>query len=241
VTAALVALSGPLATAAAAALVLALGVHVAAGPVVAVSRALLDLLDAGGDRLAAAVLQGWGAAWGWSLGQVEAASLRAASAVDIPEKMAAVHLVGLLLEGAMLVALVPRVLEAGGYAWPRPGSPRGAWQGLVGWVAGLTPWARAERLVVTAVVVAGAWAAATEARLLAVGWLARGGVDVPWRVLSTLGESVAWGSFVVVLVAVGVPLVGVDVSSSSRAGRTRRLAWLATGGLLLAAGVGALS
>lgn len=234
--AALAALAGPAALLAASAAVLMLGVHLAAEPVAHLARAAFDFVDTGVDALGAALLEAWGHLWRWSPARTEAVVDRFVGLVDVPEKLAAVHGLGLLLEAGLWLAWVPLAWHAQPWT-PRLG--RRPDMALRAWWKSQPRWVQVERAILLPMLAASVYVAAGALRLRCVAVAAGLGLTDSGT-LGTLGH-VAWVVAVALLTWQTVlPLLASSPQAAVRSRPARRIACLCTAPLLVVAAVEAM-
>ena len=195
----LVGAAEPVTTLLASAALLLVGVHVAAQPLAHLTQSFLDVIDAGADAVMSFVLTTWGGWMDWSRHRLESAVEDAVSTIDIPEKMAAAHAVGLVLEGALFAVFFGTAWNAEPWEWPGWMKPRAAVDKVKKWYRALPPWVRAERTLLLPVVITGAASAAHDMRAGAVALFASSSLDVPLSVLGPVGWLAMLGTLYVTL------------------------------------------
>ncbi len=233
----LVATSRPLGTLLCTLLLLLVGIHAAGEPVAVVARVLLDLVDSGVDWVASVLVDVWAEVWSWGPRRRDDAVEAFATLVDVPEKLAMVHAVGLLLEGMLFFAWWRLAWNADPFDIPRV-PPAVMVTRLRVWWLGLPRFVRVERGVLLALGTAGVLTMARVARTQAVAVAASGQwVGLEW--LSELGIAAAVLAAWLGVSAALLPLLASSPQRAARSGKTRRILVLATAPLLFAAFVGA--
>ncbi|MBI5494226.1 MAG: hypothetical protein HY904_04310 [Deltaproteobacteria bacterium] len=215
---------------------LLLAVHVAADPVAHGARFILDTLDAAADATGAWLVRGWASAWDWSDKRVAAVVEAWTELVDVQEKLAATHLVGLVVEGVLFFAFLPLAWHADPYELVlRPPARMAA--DLRSWFLGLSAWVRLERILVVFCGLGGGLSLARFVRAQVVA-TAAGDLGVPLNALTGVGLAAAVFTLWLVVVCALLPMVAVDATRTTRASRTRRLLCLVCAFLIVAAAAG---
>jgi hypothetical protein len=206
-------------------------VHVAADPVTRAGRTVFDIVDSGLDLLSALLIRAWASLASWNASEVEHATAWTAGFIDIPEKLAAVHVLGVLTECALLWAFLTPAFSARPVAISVPVSWRAfqtSWRRLTE-VA--TRWLLLERMVTTLLVMAGSCRVAGVLRQSAVAAVARLGAS------DSLLEPVGWtawaGACTLVVVWGALPVVLVPLERHGRVGRWRKFLVATCAALLL--------
>lgn len=226
--AALVAGAAPWSTVVAAFFLLLLGIHNLVEPLAHVARAVLDFVDGTVDGVASWCITVWAGWRHWPDAQRNGMVDRAVEWVDIPEKLAAVHVFGLLVEGAVLLAVLPVAVNAQVWSPPARWAPRQACQQLQRWFLQLPLWGRAERILLLPILGGGVWTCMQEARSASVAWLSLTGGQLAFAQLATVGWVGAWACAALVVRHAVLPLLASPADQAARAGRMRRLALLGT-------------
>lgn len=232
-------LAGPLALLLGGVALLCLGVHWAAEPLARLARTLLDVVDTGVDACMTGAIRLWASLWSWQDARVDAVVERAAGWVDVPEKLTAVHVVGLVVEGVLLLGVLPLAWRAEPPACSLL-APQETWKRIQAWWRGLSAWLRLERAVLLGLILAGAWVVGEETRASAVAAALVYARDLSAEDLRRVGNAAALLAVLVCAWCVGLPLLSADVAASRAAGRTRRMICLAMAPLLLMAALEAV-
>lgn len=212
---------GPVFTLVACVGLLLLGVHAAAQPVAHLARGILDGVDAGADALGALCIKAYGAALGWRAGTVEDAVERFEGLLDVPEKLALVHALALLLELVLAAALLPVAWHARPWTVDRWNDPAAR---VKAWWLGLPRWVRLERTLLLPWVLVAVWRVASMVRVNAVALGSAHVADV--AALGSAGWVALWATVALVTWHAALPLGLSSPEASLRAGRWRRLTTL---------------
>ncbi|MEW5853044.1 MAG: hypothetical protein AB2A00_29950 [Myxococcota bacterium] len=236
----LLAVVAPLTTTLAGIALLCLGAHVAAEPVAVAARHILDVIDSLVDTALVGIINVWADLRGWSTQATDAVAERAIGLVDIPEKLIAVHALGLLVEGMVVLAFLPLSWRVEPWEWPNLRRVRGELASLQYWMRSLPRWVRVERSILMVLLLVGLLSAVQDSRAGAMAFISSSDLDLSRSWLFPGGTLAALTTLFFGATYALFPMLGASVSHSAAAPRWRRVLCLFTAPLLVGAGLVAL-